>query len=433
MTTLKRAALAAGVVAAASLGCSSSDGPDADVSDLTSKSAVFLELGFGGDALVPTGEDEAQRRKRIESQMLYLSGELDKTHGAQGRFGFVELAEVIVEPVDDQLDRVRYQAKLPVAWPKDRAKPTSYRVVVPRRLDSDGLRAFNSKYAHKCAEAHYGQDNLWYDFRPVSTAGCSLDPADVVDVQASVADSPHATIGRYPELPRFWEDGVFRMVLVHGTDSAASEDPGDFIAAEYIAFKDRLREAHPDATITEGSKTDSIYNDWQLEAPIEMYGGGGKGKLVVNALLTSQLKYIGSDFDERFDALSGDADLIAYGGHSGLSLNIKALAAKGIVNAGKYQVMMLQGCSTFAYLDRSVADRRIAVNGSDVDPHGTKFLDVVATAQPAYAYTNSPSFWAVLQNLSGKDAVTYEQILEAMPQQAIPVVAGEEDNPTTAP
>lgn len=412
--------------------CSGDDGALSDESDLTSKSAVFLELSFEGDALVPADEEAGQRRKRLESQMFYLAGELDKTHGAHGRFGFVELEDVSSEPAEDGLERIHYRAKLPVAWPKNRAKPESYRVVLPRRLDDVGLRAFNQKYAHVCAEAHYGEENLWYDFRPVTTSGCELDADDVVDVEAGVTDSPYTTTGRYPEYPRFWEDGTFHMVLVHGTDHASSEDPSDFIAAEYIAFKERLTEAFPEATITKGDTNYSIYDDFTLETTVEQYGGG-TGKLVVHTLLTSPLKYIGSDFDTRFDAISGDADLIAYGGHSGLSLNIKALARKGVVEPGHYQVMMFQGCSTFAYLDRSVADRRIEVNGADVDPNGTKFLDVVATAQPAYAYTNSPSFWAVLDTLSGTDAVTYDELLEKMPQQAIPLVAGEEDNPDTAP
>ncbi|MBW2452908.1 MAG: hypothetical protein JRI68_00260 [Deltaproteobacteria bacterium] len=429
-----RTVLAAAVVLSTSIAACvvADESVEADESDLTSKSAVFLELSFAGEAIAPRDEDAAQRRRRMESQMFYLAGELDKTYGAHGRFGYVELDNVTIEPLDEQLEVVHYDARLPVAWPKHRAVPETYRVVLPKRIDDAGLREFNSKYAGTCAKAKYGEDALWYDFKPVTTEDCELDPVDVVDVEAGVAESPYTTTGRYPEFPKFWEDGEFRMVLVHGTDSASSEDPSDFIAAEYIEFKEKLVAAHPDATITEGDTTYSIYDDWRFEATVPMYGGG-EGKLVVHGLLTSPLKYIGADFDERFDPISGDADIIAYGGHSGLSKNIKALASKGIVKEQAYQVMMFQGCSTFAYLDRSVNDRRIELNGVEIDPLGTKFLDVVVTARPAYAYTNSPSFWTVLTTLSGTEALTYDDMLEAMPQQAIPLVAGEEDNPETAP
>jgi hypothetical protein len=326
--------LALTMVAVSSAACAGDDHAASGEDNLTSKSAVFLELSFGGEAVVPKGEDEAQRRKRVESQMFYLAGELDKTYGAHGQFGFVQLEDVSVEPLDDDLEVVRYKAKLPVAWPKHRAQPETYRVVLPRRLDYAGLSAFNSKYAHTCGHAKYGNENLWYDFQPVSTADCELAPEDVVDVEAAVALSPQTTTGRYPDYPRFWDDGEFRMVLVHGTDSASSEDPSDFIAAAYIDFKRRLEATYPDAEITVGETTSNIYADWTLEAKVTGYGGV-EGKLIVTALLTSPLKYIGSDFDARFDEISGDADLIAYGGHSGLSKNIKALAAKGVVKKEK--------------------------------------------------------------------------------------------------
>jgi hypothetical protein len=93
----------------------------------------------------------------------------------------------------------------------------------------------------------------------------------------------------------------------------------------------------------------------------------------------------------------------------------------------------MQGCSTFAYLDRSIADRRIEVNGAETDPLGINFLDIVVTAQPAFAYTNAPTFYTLLESLSGEEAKTYDEIVAALPQQAIPVVAAEEDNPEQAP
>lgn len=433
MTFAQRFGWAAlGLTLAAGAACAGDEGRSAE-ENLTSESAVFLELAFEGEVVVPTDEDASQRRKRYESQMFYLAGELDKAHGAHGQFGFVEVEELGETQLEDGLTRVTYMAKLPVAWPKRRDVPETYRVVMPKRLDAAGLSDFNAKYAHTpCAKAKYGDENLWYDFKPVSSPDCELDADDVVDVEAAVAESPYTTQGRYPDYPAFWDDGEFRMVLVHGTDSASSEDPSDFIAAAYIDFKRRLQDRYPDATITEGDTSYSIYDDWQLEAKVTGYGGV-EGKIIVNALLTSPLKYIGAEFDERYAEISGDADLIAYGGHSGLSKNIKALARKGVVKEQKHQVVLMQGCSTFAYLDRSIADRRVEVNGEDVDPDGINFLDLVVTAQPAYAYTNAPTFFTLLTTLSGEEAKTYDEIVAELPQQAIPVIAAEEDNPTETP
>ena len=82
--------------------------------------------------------------------------------------------------------------------------------------------------------------------------------------------------------------------------------------------------------------------------------------------------------------LSEKADLLVYSGHSGLGKNINALAAKGKVAKGKYQLVYLNGCQSFAYLGTAMHDKHTAANGKDVDPDGTKYLDVVANALPAY-------------------------------------------------
>ena len=411
----------------AAVGCAD-DGAVSQADDLTSKSAIFLELSFHGETIGAGTESPTQLRKSVVSQLFYLAGELDKVHGGHGRFGYVELENVQVEPLEGGLERIVYDAKLPVAWPKHRAVPETYRVVAPLRVDPVSLDAFNTKYAGRCGEAHYGAEYLWYDFEPV-TSGCAIDEGDVIDTVAKVAPSPYTTIDKRPELERFWDDGVFRAVVVHGTDSSWGKDENDTGVRQYLAFQDKLKSAYPDGVVTEGPTSYGIFDDWTFEVEVPSYGGGS-GKLVVTTLLTSSLESIGSDFDERFAALSPEADLITYGGHSGLSANIKAIAAKEKVQAQHYQVYFLDGCSTFAYLDTTLTDARIAINGEELDPHGTKFLDVIVNAQPAPWYTGAASQWTVLSSLSGSDKVSYLDILDELSQSATPVVAGEEDNPS---
>jgi hypothetical protein len=423
-------------VALATPACVSDEsGPSEDESNLTSRAAQFLEFSFEGEAVVPEGLDGTDLHKAVQAQMFYLAGELDKTHGAHGRFGYVELDDVQREAADAGSELVRYSAKVQVAWPKrDSSPPESYRVVVPRSVDQASLNAFNSKYYEQCGHNKYGAENLWYDWRPVST-GCALGD-DVVDVTASVAPSPQtAQQDRYPEYQRFWEDGEFRVVLVHGTDGASSVSAeGDGLVRQYLDLQDELREKYYGASVSQGDTSYNVYDDWTMEASVPAYGGGD-GKLVVTTMLTSSVKYIADDsaFDQRFDELTANADLIIYGGHSGLSKNIKAIAGKGVVAEGQYQVVFLQGCSTYAYLDRSINDRRTEVNGAEADPDGTRFLDVIVTGQPAYFFTNVPSFLSVIGDLSDDQPHSYMDIIDGMPQSAVPVVAGELDNPTSAP
>ena len=99
----------------------------------------------------------------------------------------------------------------------------------------------------------------------------------------------------------------------------------------------------------------------------------------------SELKSVGADFDTRYNPLSEKADLIMYDGHAGLGKNVNALARKGKVAAGKYQLVLLNGCQTFAYIDTTMNDRRIEANGAASDPKGTRFMDVMGNALPGFA------------------------------------------------
>ncbi|MBW2459801.1 MAG: hypothetical protein JRI68_35245, partial [Deltaproteobacteria bacterium] len=281
-------------------------------SDLTSKSAIFLELSFGGRVVGPATDSAAAQKKQIVTQLFYLAGELDKVHGGHGQFGFVELDNVQTEDQGDGLTVTTYDAKLPVAWPKWRDVPETYRVIMPLRVDGPGLDAFNHKYAGDCGKAKYGADSLWYDFEPVTT-GCEMDSADIVDTVANLADSPHVTTDKRPEFERFWDDGEFRAVIVHGTDGAWSLDENDVGVREYLDFQEQVKRAYPEAEITSGTTSYSVFDDWTITVTVPTYDGG-EGKLIVTTLLTAPLKSIGSDFDDRFGPLSRNADLITYGG-----------------------------------------------------------------------------------------------------------------------
>lgn len=430
--TLRKAAWLTAAGLALSAGCA---GPDAgqDDSNITSRDAVVLEFEFQGRAVVERDLDEAEQLTRVEAQLFYLAGVLDKKHSSHGRFGFVELSERSVSDYDEGHVVLSYTAKLPVAWDKGRSVPDTFRVRVPMRADDTGLADFNDSYAGSCGDAKYGEEFLWYDFLP-DKSSCELTEADILDVQATVRPSPQVTTKRYPEFPRFWEDGEFRVVVVHGTSSAWGLDPSDGNTADYLGYQKRLVARFPDGEVERGTTTQNIWDSWHFEADVTSYGGG-EGRLVVDMMLTSALKHLADDseFDARYDPISADADLIIYEGHSGLSKNIKSLAGRGIVKEGQYQVMFFHGCSTFAYLDRSVHERRTEVNGAEIDPNGTKFLDVIVSGQPTYAGTGADAMDDIVGGLSATTPRTYLELIEGLYSGSHYLVAGEEDNPTEAP
>ena len=149
----------------------------------------------------------------------------------------------------------------------------------------------------------------------------------------------------------------------------------------------------------------------------------------IDVLLVSELKSVGADFDRRYDPLSEKADLIMYDGHAGLGKNVNALARKGKIAAGKYQLVLLNGCQTFAYIDTTMNDRRIAANGAAADPKGTQFLDVMGNSLPGFA-NNLASMSLSLMGaaLAPGTPKTFNQLMDGMPQQHLVVVFGEEDN-----
>ena len=104
-----------------------------------------------------------------------------------------------------------------------------------------------------------------------------------------------------------------------------------------------------------------------------------------------------------------------------------ALARKGAFFPGKYQIVFFDGCDTFAYTDDTLATRRAALN-PDV-PTGSKYLDVVTNAMPAYFANMSDASMAFLRALAHPEAPqTYQQIFHAISPDHVVVVMNEEDN-----
>jgi hypothetical protein len=163
--------------------------------------------------------------------------------------------------------------------------------------------------------------------------------------------------------------------------------------------------AHPDVTI-EGELADG--------RPV-----------IVTALLVDELASAGPSFDKRYAELSAGADVIIYDGHAGLGANVASLAQKGAWFPGKYQILFVNGCDTFAYQDDTLAKTRAALNPDD--PTGTKYLDVITNAMPAY-FSSMPSASMTLLRALWSAPKPYEVIFQDVDPAQVVVVDGEQDN-----
>ena len=390
----------------------SSDGEDA----ITSNDAQIVDFTFKGEVLAPKGDET---RKAIVSQLFYTVGALTTEHGANGQIGRVETGSV-TETVEGDLKRIKYTAKLPVAWPKGRSVPRTYDVVLPK--DTTKLEAFNAKYDGKCGTNEYGRDVFWHDFNPIA-AGCTVDAADVTRSSARVTKNKSITTGKYPEYAKVWEDGALNVVAIFGySDSGGAADAGE---TEYNEFVARAKALFPGATSSETPVTASIHKDITVKAKVKV--GGVMRDVSITSLLIGTLYTSGADFDARYNPLSEKADLVVYNGHSELSKNTNALARKGNVLPKQYQMFFFDSCDTYAYLDTKLADRRREVNPDDAK--GTKYLDVATNVLPSYFSNYAASSLSFVKALSERDTPkTYNQIMTELPADQVVVVTGEEDN-----
>lgn len=403
------------------LACGSSgdtvDDSAGDEAPITSNDAQIVDFTFSSEVLAPKSDDT---RKAIVSQLFYTVGALTSEHQANGQIGRVQTS-AITETVEGDNKRIKYTARLPVAWPKGKSVPKTYAVVLPN--DTNKLAGFNDKYDGKCGANEYGHEVFWHDFNPIAT-GCTVDAADVVKSTAKVTKNKAVTTGKYPEYAKVWEDGALNVVAIFGySDSGGASDQGE---QEYDAFVKRAQDLFPGATSTTNATSDSIHRDITIKAKVRVEGADRD--VSITSLLIGTLYTSGADFDTRYDPLSEKADLVVYNGHSELSKNTNALAAKGKVAPKQYQMFFFDSCDTYAYLDTALTDRRHAVNGAD-DPVGTKYLDVATNVLPSYFSNYAASSLTFVSALAKRDAPkTYNEIMTDLPSDQVVVVSGEEDN-----
>ncbi len=405
-------------------------GCGADVADIreegvkedpfSSDIATLMIFELDGEVVAPSSWSASTM---IEDQMLYTIGQLNGNRSV-GRLDALELTNIRTDTITGGY-RISYHAKLPVAWGSKTNLPTSYELILPRDISSAAQTAFTTKYVARCVDsaAHdVDAGSMWYYYRP-NNSGCTLDPVDVVRFRATVTRSNENTTGKYPEYHKVWEDNALNVVAIFGKyeDGATTGDAG---ISAYNRFVQSLRSEFTNATI-EPANTPSNpgvqYPDFTLRATRD-------GRTIeIHALLVDNVRTAGAAFDERYAALSTEADMIFYNGHAGLGDNVRALVRKGRFRASKYQVFFMNGCDTFAYVDGYLADARARLNPDD--PTGTKYMEILTNAMPSYFASNAANDMALIRGMLSVTAPrTYTEIFRSIDAAQIVVVTGEEDN-----
>ncbi|HLU66973.1 MAG TPA: PPC domain-containing protein, partial [Kofleriaceae bacterium] len=390
----------------------------------SSVEAVFVDMEF--DAVLFT-TSSWNPRQTIQDQMLYTIGHLNGERSV-GRLDRLTLTDIQTRSVAGGVE-ISYHARLPVAWGRRQSVPSTYTFTLPRDVSFSGLDSFTEKYMHSCVDwgAHdVDAGSMWYYYRP-ERSGFSMDAADVVEVTAAVSVSSINTTGKYPEYHKVWEDDVLEVVAIFGKYEDFATSNGDAGIAAYNEFigsmKDELRPLGAttipaDIPFNPGVELPDI--TFSAELP------DGK-RIQIVALLVDNVRTPPAGFDQRYAALSQTADVIAYNGHAGLGANIRALARKGSWVPGQYVIVFMNGCDTYAYVDGALAEAHAAVNPDD--PNGTKYMDIVTNAMPAFFHETANSTRAIVRALmQPEQPITYEKIFTSIDRSQVVLVSGEQDN-----
>lgn len=390
--------------------------------DFTSANATLLDFEFDGEAIAAAGENLTAK---VRAQLLYTVGHFNEVASGP-RLNAVSLSNVTSEPLAGGLVRIRYRAKLPVAWNTANKLPTVYTMVLPKRVDAPGQAAFFSNWGPVCADTHghtLTPANIWYHYRP-NRYSCTPTDADFTVRNATVTKSALNTVAKYPEYHRVWEDGALDVVAVFGKYEAGTTTSEDAGIAAYEAFVRTMRTLYPEAATTPASLPESVaagYPDITFETETDA------GRVTVTTLLVDEVATASASFDKRFAELTPGADLIFYGGHAGLGANVRALTKKAQFFPSKYQILFLNGCDTFSYEDDALTATRKLLNPSD--PTGSRYLDVMRNAMPAYFHSLPSAAAALLYSLEDRGAPrTYQQIFKLIDPEQVVLVTGEEDN-----
>lgn len=406
--------------------------PSSDGKSDASAVAAFLDFEWDGELVTDAAWSKEQT---IRDQLLYTIGHLNGNNSV-GRLDRLTLTNVQSQTVDGKT-KITYHARMPVAWGSKTNLPTSYRFTLPRDVSSAGTEAFTARYHTSCVDlgAHdVDAGSMWYYYRPRS-GGCRLDAADVVSFDARVTRSTSNTTGKYPEYDKVWEDGALKVVAVFGKYEDGATTASD---AGIAAYNDFVRSAgaalRPYNLVTTPAALPATPGVATPDVSFAATLADGK-KVEIVALLVDNVASTDARFNARYEALSSRADVIAYNGHAGLGQNVRALARKGKWVAGQYVIVFMNGCDTYAYVDGSLAQTRAAVNADD--PTGTKYMEFVTNAMPAFFSNMSGSTMAIVRGLMGHDRPrTYEQMFKEISSSQVILVSGEEDNryvPATGP
>lgn len=315
----------------------------------------------------------------VRSQLRYAIGAL----APQAVGVAVELADVRIRGVRpigawDSLVEIRYDAVIPIAWPRERKPPRRLTLSLPERSDSAGLEAFFKRNRQLCAAriaSFIRWDNFWYHYRP-QRCGNALSLTTTVTINlASVGMASVSELYSWDP----WSDGALRIAVVFTRGGAAGGRP-DAGEEAHRRFLEDLEDGGPARPrfIVDAAPG--------ARQPLVARAFTPSGAVEATVALVDDLTSAGAGFVAWLQGRARDADLVVYNGHAGLGRDIRAFAAMldGIAPE-RAQLLVVNACQAFAHVDSSLLSR------------GTVTRHVVAAVTPLAFDTGPPATLALIE------------------------------------
>jgi len=420
------------------------DAKSASIPKFDSAHSVLLDGWINRGTIVTDSDDDATAVEEIKEQLMFTIGQLNGLNGGSPDMAKTKVTLLYKTPLANGLVLVSYKALLKIAWPLDRQVPATMNFYLPKsgsyQFLSEFFNAFGSDEngGKKCLayEAHdVGMGNHWYYYRPEKRS-CTLVSAPDLSrrwleiVPANLRVAKENTEGKFPEYDKVWEDGRLVVTAIFGmADIESLNTDSYFWDAGVSAFTQTIRESLQTYGTPTFSSVGPIATTFQPTKELKIVKlkfALRKGELDMVFMLVPDIKWVGRGSDEEnlYNERTRISDFVSYSGHSGLGANIRKLAKMGQFEKGQYQIFLINGCDTFAYVDDALARAHQVANPGF---ESSKFFDIITNAMPSYFHMNSRSNMSVVNSLV-ESKRTFRQILGLFDPVQRAVVTGEEDN-----
>jgi hypothetical protein len=397
-----------------------------------SATSVAYELTAAEAKIVTISDVFGVINRAIDRQLKFTVGQFNGMNGVADLNRTQVRIKTITPRGDGKFD-VTYEAHLFVSLPRSlRSNSFDQTLILPSGGDTDALNAFFLKYGspdQNCLDSSAHEvtsGGFWYYYRPEARR-CELadpDPQNslVRRFQAHFQLSAENTTGKSPEYEKIWEDGRLEATVIFSLAEFNGGNSDDGTKA-YNEFYSQIRRAlgSPSSTSinlgfgrSPGIEHPEVVMTWQQS---------DRTNITVNMFLIKDIKLAEPRFAERYNKLTETSDFVSYNGHSGMGANIQALSNMGHFIKGQYQIFLINGCDTFAYVDSALSDAHLAVNP---EFSSTKYIDILTNSMPAIFQELADSNVSIIKGLLKQQR--YREILAKIDDSQKVVVTGEEDN-----